>query len=41
MSWIASVQNKNDPKWIEKEFDTEEDAYYYAYQFPRWEVFHS
>ena len=39
MSWIASVQNKNDPEW--KEFDTEEDAYYYAYQFPRWEVFHS
>ena len=40
MSYIAAVK-KNDSDWTEKEFDTEQEAYEYAYQYPRWEVYHS
>ena len=41
MSWITIVTDPKTGTEKEKEFDTEEEAYFYAYKFPRWEVFHS
>ena len=41
MSWIATVTDPKTGAEKSKEFDEEDEAYLYAYQFPRWEVYHS